>query len=160
MRISSWRIWSVYTSVPDIHAHCTHQFLTDHDQHVLKVLFKFGIYVLKVLFKFVIYVLKVLFKFWNFYAYSEHTHKKLMRMLWASVSSWCVCSATHQFPTPMLRIWISLWCLCSACFKGPALLKIRLSICVGNFAALNEPLNIKKNFIGTPKSPSQRDFMV
>ncbi len=53
----------------------------------------------------------------------------------------------HQFLMCILskrNSWRSPWCICSACFEGTALLKIRLSIRVRNFAAPNEPPNIFK----------------
>ncbi len=37
------------------------------------------------------------FKIWNFYAYTEHTRKKLMRMHRVHISSWPVSLGTHQF---------------------------------------------------------------
>jgi hypothetical protein len=77
-------------------------------------------------------VCRDLFQILNFYAYAEHTGKKLVRMLSIRVririSSWCVCSAffegnalcagistccvpyaqcTHQFLTRMLSVRIS-----------------------------------------------------
>ncbi len=86
-RISSCRVYirSVLASVPDTDALCSHQFLTRtlsahisslaHDQHVVKDLFKFGMY-----------------------AYAENTRKKLKRMLRLRISSWFVCSVNASVP--------------------------------------------------------------
>ncbi len=83
-----------------------------------------------------------LFQIWNFYAHAEQTRKELMRMLSVRISSWCVWSANTSVPDRKLRVRISLWWVCSAWFEGTALLKIRLSIHVRNFAAPKESLNI------------------
>ncbi len=68
-------ISDAHALVPDTYSQCTHQFLTRtlrasissyaHDQHVLKGPFQIR----------------------NFYAYAEHTRKKLMRMLRVRISS-------------------------------------------------------------------------
>ncbi len=52
-------------------------------------------------------------------AYAQCTHKFLMRMLSARISSWCVISAC-----------ISYWCICSACLKGPLLSALITTRCV------------------------------
>ncbi len=97
------------------------------------------------------------------YTYAQHGLKALFKvenftlMLSIRVRNWCACSAcasvpdayaqrTDQFLTRMLRVRINHLCVCSACFEGTALLKIRLSIRVRNFAAPNELLNIFVNF--------------
>jgi hypothetical protein len=46
------------------------------------------------------HALKEPFQTWNFYAYDEHTRKKLMRMLRVRISSWLVCSANASVPDP------------------------------------------------------------
>ncbi len=108
--------------ISSLRACSVHASLPDtYAQHGLKALFKFGIFLL---------------------------------MLSLRVKNWCIHSACasvpdaysqlmHQF---LLRVRISLWCVYSACFEGTALLKIRLSIRIRNFAAPNEPLNIFLNF--------------
>ncbi len=73
------------------------------------------------------------FQIWNFYAYAEHTHKKLMRMLRLCISSWPVCSVYASVPDLYAH-----WCRCSSCFEGTALFKIRLSPRVRNFVAPNK----------------------
>ncbi len=67
------------------------------------------------------HVLKGTFQIWNFYAYTEHTCKKLMLMLRVRISSWCVCSANATCLTRMPGVRISSSCVCSACFEGTAL---------------------------------------
>ncbi len=52
------------------------------------------------------HALKGPFQIWNFYAYAEHTRKKLMR-------------GTHQFLTRMLSERISSWPVCSGCASVP-----------------------------------------
>ena len=37
---------------------------------------------------------------WNFYAYAEHTRKKLVRMLSIRVRNWCACWAYASVPDP------------------------------------------------------------
>jgi hypothetical protein len=45
--------------------------------------------------------LKGPFQFCNFYAYAQHTRKKLIRMLRVLISSWLVCSANASVPDPL-----------------------------------------------------------
>ncbi len=89
------------------------------------------------------------------YAHAQCAHQFLTYMLSIHIRNWCVRSActsvpdayaqqTHQFQTRKLRVRISPCCVCSACFEGIALLTIRLSICIRNFVAQNEPQNIYK----------------
>ncbi len=81
-----------------------------HVQHALKTLFKFGIFTL---------------------------------MLSIRIRNWWVCSGYASVPDPYaqgVRVRISHWCACSTFFEGTALLKIRLSIRLINFAAPNEPI--------------------
>jgi hypothetical protein len=79
-RISSWRICSVQTTVPGAQAQCADQFLIHPDVHAQ-------------------HVLKGPFQMWNFYAYAEHTRKKLKPMY---------TQGTHQFLTRMLRVYASV----------------------------------------------------
>jgi hypothetical protein len=133
VRISSWHARLGHASVPDMHAWGTHQFLTSTLTARISFL------------RCAQHALKGPFQIWNFYAYAEHTCKKLMRMLrYASVpgpyapSSWCICSAffkgtalcarlvpyaytqgTQQFLTHMLSPRISSWRVCSAYASVP-----------------------------------------
>jgi hypothetical protein len=120
IRVRNWCVCSVWASVPDAYAQHAHQFL----MRMLSM------------------VCRDLFQIWNFYVYTEHTLKKLMRMLRVRVSSWLVCSANasvpdlyaqgthqflmrmlsifwrecalpHQFLTRMLSVRISSWRACS-----------------------------------------------
>ncbi len=90
---------------------------------------------------------------WNFYAYAEHRCKKLMHMLMVCISFWCVCLANASVPDPYAQGKHQLMIVCSACFEGTALLKIRLSTCVRNFATPNEPLNMKKKNLHGSRPP-------
>jgi hypothetical protein len=75
-RISSWRVWSAYASVPKAHAQCSHQLLTG----MLSV-YKININ-------------------WKSDAHAEHVRKKLMRMVRVEISSWCACSVHALVPDP------------------------------------------------------------
>jgi hypothetical protein len=127
IRVRNWCVCSACASVTYAYAQLAHQFLT----RMLSV------------------VWRDLFQIWNFYAYAEHTRKKLVRMLSIRISSWPVCSGyasvpgayaqhflkgmrsvhalvpdayaqcTHQFLTRMLSIRISSWRACSACASVP-----------------------------------------
>ncbi len=87
------------------------------------------------------------------YALNQHVLKALLKfgrftlMLSKRVRNWCVPNAqgTHQFLMRMLSM-----------FEGTALLKIRLSVDVRNFAAPKYFLS--QSFILTPKSPMYRWF--
>ncbi len=96
--ISSWHVRSVHASVPDAHAQCTHQFLTRKLSMHWRA-----------------------FPNMEFYAYAEHMHKKLMRMLKLHISFWPVCSVyasvrdlyaqdTHQ---SLMRTFSRFWRDCA-----------------------------------------------
>ncbi len=121
IRVRNWCVCSACASVPDAYAQHTLQFLTRKLSMVWRDLLQI----------------------WNFYAYAEHTRKKLVRMLSIRISSWPVCSGyasvpgeyaqhflkgmrsvhalvpdayaqcTHQFLNRMLSIRFSSWRACS-----------------------------------------------
>jgi hypothetical protein len=122
VRISSWRERPVHASVPDALVQCTHQFLTRTFSACISSWRARSVYA-SVPYAYAQHVLKVPFQIWIFYAYAEHTRKKLMRMLRIRISSWRVCSANppvpdayaqgmHQFPTGMLSMF---WRDCAQC---------------------------------------------
>ena len=153
-RISSWRACSACAWVPDPYAQRVHK---GRSMRVRNSIFSTIFKVPK--------TAKILKnRYWHQHMVSKASQKKnffvqtqkkslLKTRLSIRIRNWCVRSAcasfpdayaqqTHKFLTRMLRVRISPWCVCSACFEGTALLKIRLSIRVRNFAAPNEPLNI------------------
>ncbi len=76
------------TSVPDAYSQCTHQFLTPMLSARISSLRAWSAF------------FKGPFQLWKFYAYTEHTRKKLMCMLRIRISSWRVCTANASVPDP------------------------------------------------------------
>jgi hypothetical protein len=116
--------------ISDAHAGPAHQFLTPRFSACISSWRARSVHA-SVPYAHAQHALKEAFQIWNFYAYAEHTHKKLMRMLRVRTSSWLICSAyasvpdthaqctyqflthaqcTHHFLTRMLRVYkMNIW---------------------------------------------------
>jgi hypothetical protein len=116
--ICSWCVCSVHRPVPDSYAH-----VRINSLRLCSVL-------TSVPYMHAQHVLKGPLQIWNFYAYAEHTRKKLMRMLRVRIVPNPCAQVMHQFLTHMHRVRISSWCVCSAYFERAVLCARICSWCV------------------------------
>ncbi len=107
-RISSWRAHSGNASVPDAHAQGTHQFLT----RTLRARISSWRACCSACFE-------GPFQIWNFYAYAEHTHKKLIILIIRSPDS-----------SEVKKNYVSIW---KYLFPSMEWVSSPLSVCYNKF---------------------------